>query len=129
MKKLSQVGRKGHFAQSIQGISNLLDISRTEKSSKDASKSMLVANLHELFCNVLLEVFGSLSSACERFLGKPLNKAERLSPWTHRPLSTPQLHYASLDAHCLIGITDALLLEQSMDLKINVARSLYPIRK
>lgn len=48
MKKLSQVGRKGHFSQSIQGISNLLDISRTaDKTAKDASKYMI-----EAYCNV-----------------------------------------------------------------------------
>jgi ribonuclease D len=45
-----------------------------------------------------------LSRCCERFIGKPLDKAEQCSLWTNRPLSEPQRIYAALDAYvcCLI---------------------------
>ncbi len=36
-----------------------------------------------------------------------------------------QQQYASLDAHCLIGIFDALLLEKDIDIGLNVAKGLY----
>ena len=53
----------------------------------------------------------SLSGACARFLGRPLNKHEQISDWDQRPLSAAQQHYASLDAHCMLGIVDAILKE------------------
>lgn len=35
-------------------------------------------------------------------------KVEQLSDWNHRPLSTGQEQYASLDAFCLLGIVDVM---------------------
>jgi 3'-5' exonuclease len=51
----------------------------------------------------------ALSTACSHLLGRPLNKTDRLSDWTRRPLTPSQLRYAALDAHCLLALTDALL--------------------
>jgi len=55
----------------------------------------------------------SLSDAAHRFLGKPLNKTEQVSNWDERPLQQSQLIYAALDAHCLLGILDSILLSCS----------------
>ena len=57
----------------------------------------------------------SLSDAAHRFLGRPLNKGEQVSNWDARPLEQSQLVYAALDAHCLLGILDAILLSCSAD--------------
>lgn len=51
----------------------------------------------------------SLSEGCALHLHKELNKDERMSDWNLRPLSGAQLHYAALDAHCLLGILDDIL--------------------
>jgi hypothetical protein len=69
----------------------------------------------------------SLSDACKRYLGKPLSKINRLSDWQARPLTKSQLHYASLDAHSLIGIFDALLLEKNLDCGLKVAINQYNV--
>lgn len=69
----------------------------------------------------------SLSEACSRYLGKPLLKSSQLSDWKRRPLTEAQLHYASLDAHCLIGILDVLLLEKGIDCGLQVATSQYKV--
>ena len=46
----------------------------------------------------------SLSKACAAILGKPLLKAEQTSDWEASELSSAQLEYAALDAHCLLGL-------------------------
>lgn len=68
-----------------------------------------------------------MSETCQRYLGKPLLKTSQLSDWKHRPLSPAQMFYASLDAHCLIGVLDALLLEKNVDSGMNVALAQYQI--
>ncbi len=50
-----------------------------------------------------------LSRACERFLGKPLDKSEQCSLWSSRPLTERQRSYASLDAWVCVGIYQKLL--------------------
>lgn len=67
----------------------------------------------------------SLSDFCQIFLGKPLNKSERMSDWNSRPLSARQLHYAALDAHSLLAVFDAMLLRSGLDLRYNVYRQFY----
>jgi ribonuclease D len=73
----------------------------------------------------------SLTSACEKYLGKPLRKAEQLSDWGQRPLSEEQLKYASLDAHSLLGILDVVIMDYTQDLAtssvctINIAERFY----
>lgn len=56
----------------------------------------------------------SLSNACQRYLGKSLNKFEQLSDWNSRTLTESQQHYAALDAHSLLAILDVLLLEKQI---------------
>lgn len=46
----------------------------------------------------------SLSKLCELHLGKPLDKRVRMSNWERRPLTSSQLSYAALDAHCLLPL-------------------------
>ncbi len=55
-------------------------------------------------------------------------KTSQISDWKKRPLGQEQLHYASLDAHCLIGILDALLLEKGIDCGLQVALGQYNIQ-
>jgi len=57
----------------------------------------------------------SLSKACEFILGKSLAKNERMSDWNQRPLTSTQLVYASLDAHCMLSILRALLNHLDVD--------------
>lgn len=52
----------------------------------------------------------SLSTACQRLLGKPLLKSQQVSNWDERPLSPAQLRYAALDAHCLIALLDVAVV-------------------
>jgi hypothetical protein len=51
----------------------------------------------------------SLTKACHEFIGRKLNKFQQLSNWKSRPLSSDQILYAALDAHCLIAIYAALI--------------------
>ncbi|GMR57764.1 hypothetical protein PMAYCL1PPCAC_27959, partial [Pristionchus mayeri] len=48
----------------------------------------------------------SLSSLCESLLGLPLDKREKRSVWTRRPLRSLQLRYAAMDAYCLLLLHD-----------------------
>ena len=64
------------------------------------------------------------------FLGKPLLKTEQMSDWDRRPLSEPQLRYASLDAHATLALMDAMLArmrltDRAADGLLGIA-SLYP---
>jgi len=52
----------------------------------------------------------SLSFGAHFFLGKPLDKREQLSDWNTRPLSPAQVSYAALDAFCLLGMLDCMLV-------------------
>ena len=46
----------------------------------------------------------SLSKACYSLLGRPLLKEEQISDWDSVALSSNQISYAALDAHCLLGL-------------------------
>ena len=52
----------------------------------------------------------ALSDICELFLGKPLRKSQQVSNWSQRPLSASQTEYAALDAHCLLPLTELILV-------------------
>jgi hypothetical protein len=67
----------------------------------------------------------SLTLACERYLGRPLNKREQISDWDQRPLTSTQVLYASLDAHSLLGVLSAITLDESAD--ICLVRSMYAL--
>ena len=49
-----------------------------------------------------------LSRACEKYLMKPLDKAEQCSLWSNRPLSLNQRAYAALDAFTCAALYDIL---------------------
>lgn len=50
-----------------------------------------------------------LSKICAYVLGSPLKKERQFSDWEMRPLDDSQLHYAALDAYCLLQIYDKLM--------------------
>jgi hypothetical protein len=50
----------------------------------------------------------SLSGICGACIGRPLSKRARMSNWEQRPLTEAQMHYAALDALCLIPLFDLL---------------------
>eukprot|EP00615_Pteridomonas_danica_P005885 CAMPEP_0114341440 /NCGR_PEP_ID=MMETSP0101-20121206/9049_1 /TAXON_ID=38822 ORGANISM="Pteridomonas danica, Strain PT" /NCGR_SAMPLE_ID=MMETSP0101 /ASSEMBLY_ACC=CAM_ASM_000211 /LENGTH=1699 /DNA_ID=CAMNT_0001475045 /DNA_START=42 /DNA_END=5141 /DNA_ORIENTATION=+ len=47
---------------------------------------------------------GGLSSACTLMTGKSLDKTMQTSNWGMRPLSRDQIHYAALDARCILEL-------------------------
>ena len=51
-----------------------------------------------------------LSSLAQLCLGLPLDKHYQISAWRRRPLKPEQMHYAALDAFCLLGIYDAFFV-------------------
>ncbi len=53
----------------------------------------------------------SLASLLKQFYDVKLNKKYQKANWCHRPLSEPQLAYARMDTHYLIGLRDKLALE------------------
>ena len=54
----------------------------------------------------------SLKKVCVRTIGKGLDKAQQCSDWARRPLERAQFLYAALDAHVLLSVHDALLLQR-----------------
>lgn len=52
---------------------------------------------------------GGLKDIAQRFLGRPLCKAEQRSGWDKRPLRKRQLHYAALDAYVEIQVWDRMV--------------------
>ena len=51
----------------------------------------------------------SLSKACSSLLGRPLLKEEQISDWDSVALTSNQLSYAALDAHCLLGLLHSVI--------------------
>ena len=49
-----------------------------------------------------------LSDLCQRVLGQPLDKRERMSNWSARPLRPAQVVYAALDAQVLLTVQSRL---------------------
>ena len=79
--------RKKHWFDPIHGVSDL----QTIIMKRDRSLGKL-----------------GLSRVCEKYLGKPLDKAEQCSFWDARPLSLRQRTYAALDAWTIVGILEKL---------------------
>ena len=55
-----------------------------------------------------------LTKATMRYLLKELNKNEQLSNWEFRPLTTSQIHYASLDTHSMLAILGAIISDMKL---------------
>ncbi|TYZ58102.1 hypothetical protein PybrP1_006694 [[Pythium] brassicae (nom. inval.)] len=88
------------------------DMKVLHQSFPERSAFLHVAPFLEL-SSLVLKAFGasagkSLSTAATRVLGKPLDKSMQLSDWDARPLSAAQMHYAALDAFCLVQILQAI---------------------
>merc|ERR1719375_2614322 len=49
--------------------------------------------------------------------GRPLCKMEQCSNWMRRPLRQSQMHYAALDAWCLLRCCDALAKSRSTEIR------------
>ncbi|KAF9172955.1 Exonuclease mut-7 [Mortierella sp. AD011] len=60
-------------------------------------------------------LFGGLSNMVQMLCGKPLDKTEQCSNWERRPLTKSQLHYAVVDARCLLDIHEILERAQRID--------------
>ena len=50
------------------------------------------------------ERYSNLAFICKTVLKKEICKQQTLSNWSRRPLRENQLHYAAMDAFCLIKI-------------------------
>ena len=105
---LNNVGKRS-FYPAMQTIHSLID---------------LKSEYHVLLNRSSTQQIG-LSTVCERYLGKQLNKSMRLSDWSQRPLAGAQLEYAALDAHALIAIYDAIMKERGIDLGLHVYQRYY----
>jgi hypothetical protein len=104
----------GAFKKAVNSIENILDLQLELKTE--------MRTHHR---NDFAKDNFSLSDTCKCYLGKPLSKINRISDWQARPLTKSQMFYASLDAHSLIGIFDALLLEKNLDCGLKVAINQY----
>lgn len=58
-----------------------------------------------------------LSHLAKAVLGKPLDKAVRMSDWSKRPLTPRQRHYAALDAWVLVEVLRRLREEHEAELE------------
>ncbi|KAG6613719.1 Exonuclease mut-7 [Phytophthora cinnamomi] len=63
-----------------------------------------------------ISIGNSLSNATSHILGRPLDKRMQMSNWDVRPLTTPQLTYAALDAYCLVQMTSKLHRDEDAEL-------------
>lgn len=62
------------------------------------------------------EKYSRLAFICKTVLKKEICKKQTLSNWSRRPLRDNQLHYAAMDAFCLIGIFEALKEEVGVNM-------------
>jgi hypothetical protein len=90
----------GYFASSVATVSNMMPL------------HILVHDLDD-YRMVNAKTRSSLADCCEYFLGKRLNKAQQISDWLARPLSSHQLQYAALDAYSTVMILAALVKKHS----------------
>jgi len=60
-----------------------------------------------------------LSELTQQWLGKPLDKSERMSNWARRPLTMSQIHYAALDSHCQVIMFEGMCLQQAANHQSN----------
>lgn len=92
-------------------------------------------DLCDMYCAMrgLSKQTPGLSTLVAETFGLPLDKAMQMSNWTRRPLCRPQLHYAALDAHCLVRIfamwERERLLRPASKLRSEVARAPPPLPK
>ena len=54
----------------------------------------------------------SLRRVCARTIGVQLDKTQQCSDWARRPLEQAQFMYAALDAHILLQVYEALLVQE-----------------
>ena len=57
-----------------------------------------------------------LSALAAAVLGKPLDKATRMSDWSQRPLTERQVEYAALDAWVLVELLRVLRTDHGEEL-------------
>lgn len=104
------------------------DLRMLRLAASEAFKSAF-RHLNGIFelCNVMEGAvkgkLPSLSEACHRSLGRPLDKSQQTSNWNARPLSPAQVQYAALDAHCLLGVLAANVVDT--DCGLDEIRRLY----
>lgn len=89
------------------------EVADPEQDGASCLESIFFAHMTHIYVSLCFvvpsqgaPVSKSLSTACQRLLGKPLLKSQQVSNWDERPLSPAQLRYAALDAHCLIALLD-----------------------
>lgn len=60
-----------------------------------------------------------LGNVCKEMIGKEICKGERMSNWERRPLRQAQMHYAALDAYCMIPALIKLIEKGNLSGDIN----------
>ena len=94
----------------------------TTKSKADKTREGL--SVHELLTKDQL----SLSDAAKLLLGKPIDKAQRMSNWDCRPLTSEQIAYASLDGYVLLQMLWVLASGVGQDFTGNATMSWHFLR-
>ncbi|PAA82017.1 hypothetical protein BOX15_Mlig031560g1, partial [Macrostomum lignano] len=124
LRRLSQVlSAAGSPLPSAVQFNGLVDL--------DGLAKRLVAEhpelLHRLNRSATDECGGErgLSELCQRVLGRRLDKSERLSDWSRRPLRRSQIVYAALDALCPLLVRQALLLAATSDESRLIVESMF----
>lgn len=83
---------------SLSTINSILDLHSLHRYLLHHHATHIHAPLEQGLSGVLMAQFGA-----------PLDKTEQCSTWGKRPLTTSQLHYAAVDACCLLGLFDDYL--------------------
>lgn len=65
--------------------------------------------IHQLIDFKHVNKTGGLGGLVRTFLGRTMNKRQRMSNWEQRPLTPEQIEYASGDVYCLLEIYAALI--------------------
>lgn len=106
----------------LSGLGNLLQNPKKEKVFHAAEYDLILLKreygwkLEKIFDTMwAARILGysrlGLASLLKQFYDVKLNKKYQKANWCHRPLSEPQLAYARMDTHYLLGLRDKLALE------------------
>ena len=94
------IGMFSYMKELVKNAVKLVDLA--EVSVPVMNHPLVLPHLYPAKSKALME--RGLSHLVNKTLGRRLNKTFQVSDWERRPLNADQLHYAALDAYCLLGV-------------------------